>query len=107
MFFLDTCENISGVINYIKKLVKIMQLFVPILLIIWGSVDMFKGIVSGDEKKIAAGRTALIKRFGVAIAVFLVPAILEFVIKYVGGSSDWIECWNSTGDKVNIIEYNN
>lgn len=103
MFFLDECEDLYSIIAYIKKLVKIMQILVPILLIIWGSIDMLKGIMAGDEKKIVAARTTLIKRFGAALAVFLVPWIVNYIINFFGGSSEWVDCWKNSGDEVKII----
>ena len=90
-------------IAYIKKLARIMQVLVPILLVVWGSIDMFKAIIAADEKKISAARSTLIKRFGAAIAVFLVPWIVDTVIKYFGGNSDWIDCWNNSGNEVKVI----
>lgn len=102
MFFLNDCEDLYSIIAYIKKLVRIMQILVPILLIVWGSIDMFKGIMAGDEKKIVAARTTLIKRFGAALAVFLVPWIVDYIINFIGGNSEWVDCWKNSGDEVKI-----
>ena len=103
MFFLNDCEDLYSIIAYIKKLINIMRIMVPILLVVWGSIDMFKGVIAGDEKKIVAARTTLIKRFTAALAVFLVPWIVNYIINFIGGNSDWIDCWNNSGDKVKII----
>ena len=95
MFFLSECSDLSSIIKYIKTILTIFQIVVPIIFIIWGTIDMLKGIISGDEKKIKETRTMLIKRLIYALLVFLVPWMVNLLITILGGSSDWLNCWKS------------
>ena len=69
----DACAGLGSFIGLAKIVVKILQIVVPIALIIWGSLDMLKAIIAGDEKKISAARKPLIQRFVSAVIVFLIP----------------------------------
>ena len=94
----DACAGLGNFIGLAKIVVKILQIVVPIALIIWGSLDMLKAIIAGDEKKISAARKPLIQRFVSAVIVFLIPWLFNIIIGLIASgesTSNWINCWNS------------
>lgn len=103
MFLADVSDSCAGLGNFIglaKIVVKILQIVVPIALIIWGSLDMLKAIIAGDEKKISAARKPLIQRFVSAVIVFLIPWLFNVIIGLVASgesTATWINCWKSKG----------
>lgn len=92
----DACAGLGNFIGLAKIVVKILQIIVPIALIIWGSLDMLKAIIAGDEKKISAARKPLIQRFVSAVIVFLIPWLFNVIIGLVAqgsGTTNWTTCW--------------
>ena len=113
--FAETYENIdkdavvscgNGMIDTIPSLIPkvasiaytVIQIAVPIVLIIMGSLDLFKGIIAQKEDEIKKGQQMLIKRLIVAAIVFFVFVIVKAVISLVGDTNsnrilDCAECF--------------
>ncbi len=91
----EACAGIASIVYYGVYVVKVIQIIVPIALIIWGSIDLLKSIISGDEKKISAARKPFIQRLISALIVFLLPWIVNLVIGFASedGNNDWKACW--------------
>ncbi len=96
---LDGCE-IAGV-NVPPEITKIIggvitaiQWGVPIVLVIFGSMDMFKAIASQKDEEIKKAQGTLLKRVMYAAIVFLIVPVLGLVIDIVGGGES-MGCLNS------------
>lgn len=77
------------------QVVTILQIAVPIILVIIGSIDLVKGIMAGKEDEIKKGQHVFIKRLIVAIIIFLVVAVVKLVVSVVSDSmdsADMVEC---------------
>lgn len=103
------CAGIAGFVYYGVYVVKVIQILVPIVLIIWGSIDLIKSIISGDEKKISAARKPFIQRLVSALIVFLLPWIVNFVIGFASEDSNkaWKDCWRkawNNGNKSDVSQ---
>ena len=102
------CAGIAGIVFYGVYVVKIIQIIVPIALIIWGSIDLLKSIISGDEKKISAARKPFIQRLISAVIVFLLPWIVNVAINFATGKdddknkADWKTCWTKAWESRGI-----
>ena len=85
-----TCGNFSGfevdgiLINLVHIAVLIIQIVIPILLIIFGMIDMAKAVASQDDKIQKEAGTKFVKRIAFAILVFLMVAIVRTVFSIVG-----------------------
>lgn len=92
------CYGLAAIVYYGVYVIKVIQIVVPIALIIWGSIDLLKSIISGDEKKISAARKPFIQRLISAVIVFLLPWLVNAVISFSAGSgsnNNWRACWNT------------
>ena len=101
------CAGIAGFVYYGVYVIKVLQIIVPIALILWGTIDLLKSIISGDEKKISAARKPFIQRLISAVIVFLLPWIANFFIGFASSkaNSEWQQCWKDAwngGNKSNI-----
>ena len=104
MYFLDTCDTLMPVIRLIKNgIIPLIQIGVPILLIIFGMIDLGKAVVASKEDEIKSAQKLLIKRAIYAIAVFFVVTLVTLVFGLLGstedktiedGSVSWSKCWN-------------
>lgn len=72
----------------------IVQIAVPIILVIMGSIDLFKGITSGKEDEMKKGRQMFIKRLVVGVIIFLVVVIVKLIISVVAdtGVANMVDC---------------
>lgn len=73
------------VIGYLLFVVKIL---VPLLLIILGTIDFSKAIITSDDKAIKEASSKLIKRVIIGVVIFLIPTILNFAFSLVDGAKE-------------------
>ena len=96
--FLVACESteLLNVMNLVKKILRLVQIIVPIALILFGTFDMAKAVIAGDEKKMKEAQKPFIKRIVYAVIAFLVPFIVNLVMNLVTtGNNAWKTCWNT------------
>ncbi len=101
----DICQNIMPLLSVVKKGVfPLVQIGIPILLIILGTIDLGKAVISSDDKEVKAAQTRLIKRLIYAAIIFFIVTIVSLVLGIVATSSDsdvsghtddWRSCWNA------------
>lgn len=65
-------------------LINIIKIGIPILLIIFGMMDLGKAVMSNDEKEMKGAQTKFIKRCLYAVIVFFIVAIVQFVVSVLG-----------------------
>lgn len=89
------CESLGSnygragvIVNIIGSLITTIKIAVPLLLIIFGMVDLIKGVTARDEEKMKEGQRSFFRRLIPAILVFLVVTIVQFVVGIVGGETD-------------------
>ena len=92
----------SGLVDNIPALVPkvvsiaytIIQVLVPVVLVIMGSLDLFKGLSAQKDDEIKKGQQMFIKRLISAVLVFFVFVIVKVVISVAadGTSSRILEC---------------
>ncbi len=73
--------------HIIYLVVRAIQVIVPILLIIWGMLDLGKAVMAQKEDEIKKGQQTFIKRLVAAILVFFVVAITRLIIGLFAPSS--------------------
>lgn len=102
VFLEGECVNtqVSQVVSLLKLAVRILQVLIPVGLILFGTIDMGKAVIAGDEKKIKEAQKPFIKRLISAVIVFLIPFILNLIIGIISSganASEWATCWNEAG----------
>ena len=99
-----SCGGITNIPKKIPELTNtamfIIQVAVPVVLVIIGSLDFFKGITSQKEDEIKKGQKIFIKRIVVAVIIFFVIVITKFLVSIVADNSsqnivDCIDCFLS------------
>lgn len=73
--------------NIVSTIILIIEIAVPILLIIFGMLDLGKAIVASKEDEIKKSQQTFVKRLISAALVFLVIFIVKLVINVVGSAS--------------------
>lgn len=99
---MDACGGLGPIVTLVKNIFKIIQIVVPILLILWGALDLAKAVIASDEKEIKGATSKLIRRAVVAAAVFFIVTLVTVVMNLVAGSAEdtdtasWQSCWNQS-----------
>lgn len=74
--------------NLVSGAVTILKIAVPIILIIYGMLDLAKAVMSNDEKTMKEAQGKLIKRIIYAVLVFLIVAIVQTVFALLAKADD-------------------
>ena len=100
--FLDGCTpELVTLIKIVKLALGLIQIVVPILLIIMGSLDLAKAVATQDEKVMKSTMATLGKRVVFAVAVFIVQLVMNMVSTNVQNSGSdtglgtFTSCWNA------------
>ena len=96
-----TCGNLedlvfSGTFPYIiSAIVLLIKIAVPVLLIIFGMLDLGKAVVAAKEDEIKKGQQTFVKRLVTAIIIFFVVQLVQIVIRFVSSNdTDIVGCFN-------------
>lgn len=68
--------------------VNIFKIAIPIILIIFGMLDLGKAVMSNDEKEMKGAQGKFIKRIIYAVIVFLVVAVVQLIFGMLAKASD-------------------
>ncbi len=106
MFFLDSyCADLYPIIKIIKLFINLVRFAVPIILILYVTIDVAKAVIAGSEDEMKKNQNVIIKRLIYALAVFLVVSLVSFTMDLIadvgvsdlGGDpldlSTWRSCW--------------
>lgn len=100
----DSCGGLRPIVKVIKKGVfPVVQIGIPILLLVFGVVDLGKAVMSSDDKEVKQAQSRLIKRCIYAVAVFFITTLVTLIMHLVAvgvdtneaNANNWANCWNS------------
>ena len=108
---LTTCENpdILRLIYLAKKILNIVFIIIPVALVVFIIMDLFKNVTNGDnDKTVKDNNRIAIKRLIYAILLFFVPTIVTVVMNLllaVGITSEYKKCIdNATKEKIEYYQ---
>lgn len=89
--------DVPGVIlNIVHYLYLAIQIIVPIMLILFGMIDLAKALTSSKEDEIKKAQSGLLKKAVVAVIVFLIFSLVKFVFNFASADlgNDQPNVWN-------------
>lgn len=98
---IDSCGGLLPIVKVIRRGVfPLIQWGIPILLIVFITLDLGKAVISSDEKEIKAAQGRIIKRLIYGALVFFVATVVSAVMNMVAegeqeGTDSWQSCWNA------------
>lgn len=106
-FLVSICDtSFQPIWNVVGFIVKSIWIGVPILLIVFGMIDLGKAVIASKEDEVKKATKAFGKRFLYAVGVFLVVWLVGFVLdtaakiagtdengKPVLETESWSACW--------------
>ena len=107
----DNCGGLKPIVSLIKHgFYPLVQIAIPIILIIYGIIDLGKAVIASDEKEIKAAQNRLIKRCIYAALIFFVVTLVSVIMDIVAkgatdesNSDSWSTCWRSAAI-VRVVE---
>ena len=69
--------------NIVSTIVKLIKIAVPVLLVIFGMLDLIKGIVAQKEDEIKKGQQILIKRLIAGALIYFIFVVVQMLISAV------------------------
>lgn len=101
----SACHGFDFLVRLIKNgLFPILQIGIPIILIVLGTLDLGKAVISSDDKAVKEAQSKLIKRCIYAIAVFFIVTLLNLLFTVVGditgipALTEWSNCWTNPAE---------
>lgn len=99
----DACGGLLPIFKIVRKgILPIVWIGIPIILILMGTIDLGKAVVSSDDKEIKASTGRLVKRIVYAVIIFFMVTIVQLVMSIITKSgdenlikSDWRACWDA------------
>lgn len=100
------CKDILPIVKVIKNGVfPFVQMGIPIILLVLGTLDLGKAVLSSEDKEVKAAQGRLIKRILYAVVIFFMTTIVSLVFNIVanynggddrvGNAASWLDCWNA------------
>ncbi len=83
--FCSKTANIWQIVGYVLLVFKIA---IPILLIVFGMIDLGKAVIASKEDEIKKATSSLIRRAIAGIIIFLLPTIISYVMTLIGGFNE-------------------
>ncbi len=105
----DQCSGLLPIVRVIRNGVfPIIQIGIPLLLVILGTIDLGKAVISSDDKEVKAAQSRLIKRCIYAVAIFFVMTLVTVIMSIVASTAEdsdvtldnsWKNCWEAAGHR--------
>ena len=80
-----TCKKIEiddKIPKTVSLIVFFLQVAVPVLLVIFGSIDLVKAVTSGKEDEIKKAQTVFIRRLITGLLVFFVVVVVKLIFNF-------------------------
>ncbi len=86
----DPCqeENVLKVLRVVGYILYVAKILIPLILIVMGSIDFAKAVISSDDKALKEAAGTLVRRFIAAVIIFLLPTILNMLLDLIDNIAD-------------------
>jgi len=93
----EICSRIDpDLATFVHNIITLIKIAVPVVLVIFGMLDLAKGVMASKEDEIKKGQQTFIKRLLAGVIVFFMFSITQLVISLIDKESNgqfW-ECAN-------------
>lgn len=82
------CTNTANIWQIVGYVLLVFKIAIPILLIVFGMIDLGKAVIASKEDEIKKATGSLIRRAIAAVIIFLLPTIISFIMTLIGGFNE-------------------
>ena len=88
----ELCTTITTdgkkIASLLSTAIRLVQLVVPILLIVWGMLDLGKAVIAQKEDEIKKGQKTFMSRLVAAAIVFFIVTIVKLFVSLIADEED-------------------
>ena len=99
------CPGVADIpdqlIDIVSTIVTIMKFGIPLLLIIFGMLDLGKAVMASKEDEIKKGQQLFIKRVIAAVIAFFVVFVVQLVVNVAASGNEASDIWECVNVFVN------
>lgn len=99
------CPGVADIpdklIDIVSTIVTIMKFGIPVLLIIFGMLDLGKAVMASKEDEIKKGQQLFIKRVIAAVIAFFVVFVVQLVVNVAASGNEADDIWGCVNVFVN------
>ena len=91
MYLLESkafCAGTAKIWQLVGRILTIFKIVIPLLVIIFGMIDLGKAVVASKDDEIKKAAKSLGMRALAGILIFFIPTLVAFVFNIVDGFSD-------------------
>ena len=82
------CMNTANIWQIVGYVLLVFKIVIPILLIVFGVIDLGKAVIASKEDEIKKATGSLIRRAIAAVVIFLIPTIVTFLIGLISNFNE-------------------
>jgi len=92
------CMNSANIWQVVGYVLLVFKIVIPILLIIFGMIDLGKAVIASKDDEIKKATKSLIMRAISAVVIFFIPTVVGLVLGMIsnfgdsGAKDDWDVC---------------
>ncbi len=103
---MDYCSGLSSTFIFIGHIVRIAKIFIPIIIIGMGMIDLFKAIVGSKDDTLTKAVKSLVFRCIAGVCIFFLPALISLIFSWVDAwnENEFWECFNCIWDVGSCID---
>lgn len=103
------CDKTIKIWLIVGKVMRILRIVIPLIIIVLGSIDLAKAVVSSDDKAISKSAKSLLIRLAIGVAIFFVPTIINVIFSTIEvftdeENNDYTVCFNCISNPSNCKE---
>ena len=83
------CEGLKDTFTIIGHIVRLAKILIPIIIIGFGMLDLFKAVVGSKDDEIKKTFKSLIMRCIAGVCIFFLPAFIDLIF-------GWVDGWETT-----------
>lgn len=84
----NVCTRLKSPLKFIGYIVLIVKIIIPILLIIFGMMDLFKAIIGQKDGEISKSVRSFAWRVIASVLIFFIPTIINFAFNLIDSWSE-------------------
>lgn len=84
----DFCVKTKPIWSLVGKILGVFKIVIPLLVIIYGMIDLGKAVVASKDDEIKKAAKQLLIRIIAGIVIFFVPTLVGFAFSLADGISD-------------------
>ncbi|MBR4693494.1 MAG: hypothetical protein IKP07_01670 [Bacilli bacterium] len=88
MYLLSFCTDMRNTLNLVGKILNIFRVVIPLLIVIFGMIDLGKAVVGSKDEDIKKAAKQLLMRFIAGLVIFFIPELVKAVFNLLGNTID-------------------